>query len=231
MNKAITEGIVFTPQAFSADTLGQWSRGDGTPGTDTYASLPTAAFVPADQDFGGCLEIQKTTTTQTLRYMGQTPVLSGTYLRVRARVKAVAGALPSVRIAAFAGDSSEDEVTGVTNTGTEVALTTYGEVVELSVIVGTGERNGVDWVWGSAPVYGHFGLDLTGLNGGIVRVDDFEIEDVTSVFLREMLNWVDVRDFGAKGDGVTDDSAAFEAADSAADGRRVLVSAGEYFLG
>ena len=41
---------------------------------------------------------------------------------------------------------------------------------------------------------------------------------------------VDVRDFGAIGDGNTDDSAAFEAADDAADGREILVSAGSYRL-
>jgi hypothetical protein len=46
-----------------------------------------------------------------------------------------------------------------------------------------------------------------------------------------MFAHVDVRDYGAKGDGVTDDSAAFEAADDAANGRDVLVPAGTYFLG
>jgi len=40
-----------------------------------------------------------------------------------------------------------------------------------------------------------------------------------------------VRDYGALGDGVTDDSDAFEAADKDADGREVLVSEGTYFLG
>jgi len=52
-----------------------------------------------------------------------------------------------------------------------------------------------------------------------VRVDDFLIEDVTSAFLRDMLGIVDVRDYGAIGDGVTDDSAAFEWGDSDADDR------------
>ena len=55
--------------------------------------------------------------------------------------------------------------------------------------------------------------------------------DVTGVFLREMISLVDVRDFGAVGDGVTDDSAAFEAADQAAGGRRVYVPQGTYHLG
>ncbi len=230
MNKAITDGVVLMPAPFSAG-LGQWSRGDGTPGSDTYDNFATAAFVPADQDFGGCLEIQKTEGTQRLRYMGQTPLLPGCYLRITARVKAVAGALPSVRIAGWAGRANDSAVNGLPTTGPLVSLSSYGEVVEVTAIVGAGNRTGVDMVWGTEPVYGHFGLDLTGQNGGVVRIDDIVIEDVTSVFHRNMMNWVDVRDFGAVGDGSTDDSAAFEAADNAADGRRVLVSKGTYYLG
>jgi hypothetical protein len=34
-------------------------------------------------------------------------------------------------------------------------------------------------VWRNA-LYGHFGLDLTGTNGGVVRVDDIVIEDVSN---------------------------------------------------
>jgi hypothetical protein len=230
MNKAITDGVVFMPPAFAAGNLGQFSRGDGTPGSNTYAGFASAAFVPADQDFGGCLEIQKTEGTQRLRYMGQTPLQPGCYLRVTVRIKATAGALPNVRIAGFAGDASDDEVTGVPTSGASVALPGYGEIVEVSAIVGGGDRGGVDLVWGTDAVYGHFGIDLTGPNGGVVRIDDIQIEDVTHVFHRQMMNWVDVRDFGALGDGSTDDSAAFEAADQAADGRRILVSAGTYRL-
>lgn len=230
MNKAITEGLVFMPPAFAAGNLAQWSRGDGTPGSDTYASYPNAAFVPADQDFGGCLEIQKAEPTQRLRFMGQTPLPAGCYLRITVRIKALAGALPTVRIAAFAGRADETAVPGVPLTGPAVDLTSYGTVTEVSAIVGAGSRQGVDLVWGPQAAYGHFGLDLTGPNGGVVRIDDIVIEDVTAVFHREMMNWVDVRDYGAIGDGVTDDSAAFEAADTAAQGRRVLVSAGSYYL-
>ena len=59
--------------------------------------------------------------------------------------------------------------------------------LKVSAIVGTGQRSGVDMPWGLTPVYGHFGLNLTGANGGIVRIDDIEIEDVTSVFLRDSI--------------------------------------------
>ena len=229
MNKAITDGLVLMPPSFSAG-LSLWSRGDGTPGSGSYANQPNAAFVPADQDFGGCLELQKTSSVQKLRSYAQTPMLPGMYLQVTARVKVVSGALPAVRIAAWAGSVSDTNVAAVPQTGPDVSLSNYGEVVTISAIIATGNRPGVDMAWGLAPVYGHFGLDLTGTNGGVVRIDDIEIEDVTAYFLRDMLDWVDVRDYGAIGDGVADDSAAFAAADAAANGRTVLVSAGTYFL-
>ncbi len=230
MNKAITDGLVLMPPPFSAG-LGQWSREDGTPSSASYAGQPNAALVPADQDFGGCLELQKTEATQRLRFKGQTPLEPGLYLRVSARVKAISGNLPSIRIAGYAARSNGANVTTVPAAGPSVALTSYGEVVTISAIVGSGNRQGATMVWGTEPVYGHFGLDLTGANGGVVRIDDFVIEDVTEVFHRKMLDVVDVRDYGAMGDGVTNDAAAFEAADAAADGRTILVSAGTYFLG
>ncbi|MBY6003344.1 right-handed parallel beta-helix repeat-containing protein [Salipiger bermudensis] len=229
MNKAVTDGVVFMPTPFSQG-LDVWSRSDGTPGSDTYDTDANAAFVPADADFAGCLELLKISGTQRLRYTGDTPILPGCYLRVTARVKAISGVMPAVRIAAWAGRENGTEVTGLPVTGPSVQLTSYGEVVEVSAIVGVGDRGGVDMVWGTEPDLGHFGLDLTGANGGVVRIDDIVIEDITSVFLRTLMNWVDVRDYGAIGDGSTDDSAAFEAADAAANGRKVLVSAGNYRL-
>ncbi|QCO55215.1 right-handed parallel beta-helix repeat-containing protein [Pseudorhodobacter turbinis] len=231
MNMAITDGLVLTPPPFSAG-LDLWSREDGTPGTGSYAGQANAAFVPADQDFGGCLELTKTSNTQKLRSYGETPIIPGLYLRVSAKVKAVSGNFPTVRIAGWAGASDNSNVSGVPQVGPAVTLTTYGEIVTVSAIIATGNRSGVDMPWGPTPVYGHFGLDLTGSNGGVVRIDDIEIEDVTGAFLRDLMDWVDVRDFGARGDGVTDDSAAFDAADIYASGNGVsiLVSKGTYFL-
>lgn len=229
MNKVITDGLVLMPTAF-ADGLDVWSSGDGTPGSDTYDQSGNGAFVPADQDFAGCLEIVKTSSVTKLRYMGETSILPGCYLRITAKVKCLAGALPDVRIAGWAAAPGGSHLNGVVEVGPSVSLTSYGDVVEISAIVGTGARTGVDMTWAGAS-FGHLGLDLTGPNGGIVRVDDLVIEDVSSVFLRDQVGIVDVRDYGALGDGVTDDSAAFEAADQDSDGREVLVSEGTYFLG
>lgn len=229
MNKAITDGLMLTPPAFAAG-LDVWSSEDGTPGGMTYDTVGTAAFVPGDADFGGCLELLKTDSVQRIRYTGETPVLPGCYLRVTVRVKAVSGALPSVRIAGWAGQAGGAHVTGLSETGPSVAVTGYGEVVEVSAIVGSGPRTGVDMVWPAPAIFGHFGLDLTGPTGGILRIDDIAIEDVTAVFHRTMMDWVDVRDFGALGDGVADCTAAFLAANAAADGRGILVPEGVFRL-
>ncbi len=229
MNKAITQGLVLMPPAFSAG-LNLWSREDGRAGQGSYLGQANAAYVPNDQDFAGCLELQKTSSVQKLRCFQQIPYQPGLYLRVTARIKAISGALPSVRIAGYAANSSGNLVGGTAAFGPSKALTAYGEVVTVTGIIGSGNRPGVDMVWGTAPVYGHLGLDLTGASGGVVRIDDITIEDVTAVFHADMFSWVDVRDFGAIGDGVANDTAAFQAADAAANGKTVVVSPGTYFL-
>lgn len=219
----------FTPAPYAAG-LTAYSNGDGTSGSSSYATSGNGVFVPADQDFGGALEILKTDATQQLRYKGQTPIIPGSYLQVKARVKALSGNLPSVRIAAYAATSGGGAVSGVVTQGTLVPLTSYGEVVEVSAIIGIGNRDGVDMIWGATAAYGHFGIDLVGQNGGVVRVDDIEINDASHLFLGDMVATVDVRDFGALGDGVTDDTAAFEAANTAANGRTVLIPQGVFRL-
>ena len=229
MNKAITDGLLLMPAPF-ANGLDVYSSGDGTPGSDTYENSSDGAFVPADQDFGGALEVLKTIGTQRVRYMGQTPLLPGCYLRITARVKAISGNFPTVRVSGYPARADGTMVAGVSLNGPPAALNTYGEVVEVSAIVGVAARGGVDMPWGSEPVYGHFGIDLVGQNGGIIRVDDIEIEDITSAYLRDMLSTVDVRDYGAIGDGTTDNTAAFEAANAAAAGRTVFVPAGNFYL-
>ena len=85
MNKTITDGIVFIPAKF-AFGLHHWSSQDGTPGQDDYDNEPNAAFVPADKDFSGCLELTKTQTVQKLRAFYKTPPSPGC-LRIRTRVK------------------------------------------------------------------------------------------------------------------------------------------------
>ncbi len=229
MNMAVTDQIDLMPPEF-ADGLADWSSTDGTPGSPTYENSPTATLVASDPDFGSCLELQKDTATKSLRYMGEVPVFPGVYLEISARIKVLSGALPSVRVAGWAGAAGGVHVTGVTEVGPNVALSQHGRIVTIKGIIGSGLRTGVDMVWGAAPDYGHFGLDLIGDVGGVVRIESIQIRDVTSYFHRKLMDWVDVRDYGAVGDGVTDDITAFELADAAAQGRGLLVSAGTYFL-
>ncbi len=227
MNKALTDGVVFMPPPF-ADGLNVWSSEEGTPGSNTYDGAPNAALVPADQDFENCLEIFKNANSVKLTFMGQTPFEQGCYLRISAKVKAVSGPLPSVRAVAWAAKSGGSHAAGYVEQGPSVPLMSYGEVVEVSAIIGSGSRNGVDMIWGADVAYAHLGLELTGSNGGIVRIDEIVIQDITGAYLRDMMDWVDVRDFGAAGDGVTNDRDAFLAADAAANGRTVLVPEGVY---
>ncbi|WP_135450803.1 right-handed parallel beta-helix repeat-containing protein [Tabrizicola caldifontis] len=229
MNKAITDGLVLMPPPFSAG-LNLWSREDGTPGSASYQGQPNAALVTNDQDFAGCLELQKTEATQRLRSFAHTPIQPGLYLRVSARVKAVSGNLPSVRIAAWAGDVNGQNVATVVQEGSSVALTGYGEVVTVSAIISPARRTGVDLAWTTQVAYAHVGLDLTGPNGGVVRIDDLVVEDVTNIFIRKLMDWVDVRDYGALGNGTANDSAAFLAADADAQGRAILVPSGVFRL-
>ena len=54
--------------------------------------------------------------------------------------------------------------------------------------------------WGRTATLGHFGIDLTGATGGVVRVDDIVIEDITDGLpAQDLMDWVDVRDYGAQG--------------------------------
>ncbi|WP_347267271.1 right-handed parallel beta-helix repeat-containing protein [Paracoccus sp. (in: a-proteobacteria)] len=218
------------PRAFHLG-LNLWSQTDGRAGSPTWAGAANAAIVPADQDFGSCLEILKQQTLTQIRHMRRTPMNPGNYLRVSARVKVISGNLPQLRIAGFAGNAAGDNVAGVVQTGPIVTPSGYNEVVEVSAIVGSGRRDGVDMAWGRSATFGHFGLDLLGDNNGAIRIENMVIEDVTGAFLPGMLDWVDVRDFGAVGNGIVDDRAAFIAADQAAGANELLVPEGNYYIG
>ena len=100
-----------------------------------------------------------------------------------------------MRVAAWPTAVGSVYAHGLIESGPTITLTRLGEILEVSAIIGTGPRTGVDMPCGSAAIYGHIGLDLTGPNGGVIRIDDIEIEDVTSAFHRTMIDWVDVRDF------------------------------------
>lgn len=218
------------PPAF-AEGLEPWSREDGLPGQAGYLGAADATLVPADQDFGTCLELYKTEALQRLRWTGAVPVEPGRYLRVAARVRQVGGPFCTVGIGAWAGAGGV-AVPGQVLAGPEVAIADYGRIATVAAILGTGARGGVDLVWDEAVTEARVGLDLTGPDGAILRVESVTIEDVTAMFVPELFDWVDVRDYGARGNGVDDDAEAFAAANRAAGGRlTILVPPGVYRLG
>lgn len=219
------------PSAF-VDGLESWSSTDGTAGSPTYDGASNATIVTSDPDFGTCLEINTTVDPTAIRYTGQTPIIPGGYVEVSARIKVMSGAFPSARIGAWAGNGSAQHVTGLDEAGGSNTMDSYGRIYTVSAIIGSGNRPGVDMPWGTEPVFGHFGLDLNNAIGAIVRVESVQIKDVTGYFHRKMMDWVDVRDYGAMGDGVTDDFNAFEDADAvaAASGRDLLISSGTYYI-
>lgn len=71
---------------------------------------------------------------------------------------------------------------------------------------------GVDMVWVDV-FYGYIGLDIIGVMGGFVCIDDIEIVDVINVFICDMMGVVDVCDYGVVGDGIMDDIVVFEVVD------------------
>lgn len=78
-------------------------------------------------------------------------------IAARARLECITGNLPAIRIAGYAARSNGSSVPTVTQTGPSIELKRYGNIFEVSAIVGPGLRDGVDMVWGSEPDYG---LDL-----------------------------------------------------------------------
>jgi len=229
MNKVVTDGIHLMPLPFSAG-LDRWSCENGKPGEATYADLLEAAVVNNDPVFGSCLRMVKDQMVTRLRYAGETPILPGCYLQITARVRVTSGPLPTVRIAGWPGRAGMGGAAEHTTKGPAVAVTNLDEVVTVKAIVATAHRTGVDLVWQDA-IYGHFGIDLTGPSGATVIVDDLIIEDVSATFQGDLFAAIDVRDYGAIADATTDASAAFGAADMAAQGREVIVPPGVFFLG
>jgi hypothetical protein len=168
------------PPAFS-EGLYDWSRGDGTPESAVYADMSSAdvRIVENDSDFGTCLELRKTDSIQRLRYMGEMPVRAGTYLRVSARLKVTRGPQGAARIAAWPGGKMGRPVRGLETCAALAGFDGYGRVHELSAVIGPATLPGVDLVWRRNVLYAHVGLDILGPNGGVFRIENLRVHDVT----------------------------------------------------
>ncbi len=174
----MTDEPDLNPSAFE-EGLALWSNGDGTPDATTYDALPHARLARNDVDFGTCLELRKTDGVVRLRYTGEMPVRRGARIEISARLRALRGPLPEVRIAAWTGGAGGRGVEGQPCEGPRVALTAHGSVQVVRAVIGPEAADGVDLVWSAEVLYAHVGLDLTGPVGGVVRIESVAARDVT----------------------------------------------------
>lgn len=159
--------------------LDDWSHGDGSPASGSYDSAANARLVGDDPDFGTCLELRTTSPMQRLRYRGEVPVRTGHYLEISARLKAMQGQLPLVRVSAFAGGRRGQRVDGVPEFGPVVALGAHRTVFEVSAVIGPEMRRGVHLVWSAAVSFAHAGIDILSEGGSVVRIDRVAVRGVT----------------------------------------------------
>ncbi len=179
MQAVVVSELDLMPPAF-CDGLHDWSRGDGTPESATYdQSGSSEARIAEDEDFGACLEIRKTDTIQRLRYMGEVPFRPGCYIEVSARLKSMSGPRGLARIAALPGGRHGKPVSGLDTSGNVVGLDIFGRAYEAVAVFGPEPRGGVDVVWNDRVLYAHVGLDIIGPNGGMVRIENIRVRDVT----------------------------------------------------
>jgi hypothetical protein len=173
--------IDLMPPAF-AEGLDDWSCGDGTPDSPSYDRASFARLAVNDPDFGTCLEMRKIEPVQRLRYMGELPLPRGGFIEIVARIKALRGPLPQVRIAAWPGGAQGRHVPDLATAGPDLSFAGHCFVLELRAVIGPEPLPGVDLVWDARALYAHVGLDLVGPSNGVVRVADLAVREVTDRF-------------------------------------------------
>ena len=178
MNPLSVSDLDLSPPPF-AEGLDDWSRGDGTPDSPTYEDSPGARIVGDDPDFGSCLELRKIAPLQRLRYMGEVPIRRGACVEVIARVKVLRAPLMRAQISAWPGGAHGRGVADLPTTGPVGEVGALDEVLTLCAVIGPEVRPGIDLVWDARAIYAHVGLDLLGPIGGVIRIADLRLRDVT----------------------------------------------------
>ena len=181
MNMLAIPELDLMPPAF-AEGLEDWSCGDGTPDSPTYEGADNARLARGDPDFGTCLELRKTSEVERLRYMGELPVRAGAYVEIAVELKALRGALPMARIAAWPGGMHGRLVTDLPTAAPAIALDRHDKVIRLTAVIGPEPRPGVDLVWNPRALYAHVGVDLLGPVGSVVRIRSVTAREVTRAF-------------------------------------------------
>jgi hypothetical protein len=179
MPRGFRPDLDLTPPGF-AEGLEDWSRGDGTPDSPTYEAVPHARLVPSDPDFGLCLELRKVEPVQRLRYMGEMPFLPETRIEVSVRLKVLHGPLPTVRIAAWPGVHGR-RIEDLPSTGPARPVRSAGTVDTFSGVIACAPGPGVDLVWDERPLYAHVGIDILGLNGAVLRIENLKVRAQAAV--------------------------------------------------
>ncbi|HET9069924.1 MAG TPA: hypothetical protein VFN28_14870, partial [Amaricoccus sp.] len=167
---------------------------DGTPESPTWEAAENARLA-RDADFGTCLEIRTGGVVERLRYMGEVPLFAGAFIEVAARVKAISGPLPAVRVAAWPGGAEGRGVAGLPVAARWVPVPAHGGACAIRAVIGRGPRPGVDLVWDERVLYAHVGIDLLGIDlgsdididngragGALVRIESIAVRDVTGRF-------------------------------------------------
>jgi hypothetical protein len=177
MPRRFRPDLDLTPPGF-AEGLDDWSRGDGTPDSPTYEAASHARLVPADPDFGVCLELRKVEPVQRLRYMGELPIQPECRVEIAVRLKVLKGPLPMVRIAAWPGGAHGRRIEGLPSTGPAMQVTAQGVIETFSGVIGCEPGPGIDLVWDHRPLYAHVGIDLLGLNGSVLRLENLSVRSL-----------------------------------------------------
>lgn len=222
------------PKSFAVeDAFKYWSPNrTGLEGTYNSSDQANSSIVSADQDFGTCAEIYSNSQLQYLRSTTWIEYPPETYIQVRTRAKVTQGSKPTIYVQAYPRNASEEEVTDITVFDTSVKLTAYNQIYEISTIIGPSRRAGVGIVMDPQDIKNVIiGVNIVGGTGTVTRFSDFEFDIVTNDLVDQKLARLDVRDYGAVGDGSTDNTQAFRQASNAADGRTLFVPAGNFKIG
>jgi hypothetical protein len=165
-----------------AEGLDDWSSGDGTPDSPTYEDATHARIAVGDAVFGACLEMRKIDGVQRLRYMAELPIRHGCFVEVSARVRALRGPLPGVRIAAWPGGLHGRRVEDLVEAAPILLMQKHEAIYTVRAVIGPRPKPGVDLVWDGRVLYAHVGLDLVGPVGGVIRIERLCVHDVTASF-------------------------------------------------
>lgn len=151
----------------AADGLQAWSVETDIGLRCQCDQIDTAAYVPADHDFGGCLEFTKTGDTQFIIPRLPHALYAKQRIGVRFRLKAVSGPMPTVCIAARPALQHCETMLK----SDPVLLDRHQIVATLFAVIGMGTDSAM-------PADRDIGLCLTGAIGGTLRVAEVDVFDI-----------------------------------------------------